>query len=170
MRSAAPARARAADEGDWLLRPARREEAGLLLDLIARAFAQYEGRLDPPSGANGETAASLTGRLESGGALVCERDGVLLGCIFHELRADHAYVGRLAVPPEHRHHGLGDALLAAAERRAAELGAARVRLGVRLVLADLRAYYVRRGYTEVALRCHAGYERPTFVEMEKRLT
>ena len=151
------------------VREARSEDADLLLDLLRRAFREYEGRLDPPSGAHAETIASVGGKLREGGALVCEFGGNVIGCVFYTPKADHLYVGRLAVAPEHRRRGIGDVLMRASERRARELGFTRVRLGVRVALEKLRAYYEARGYVPIALHSHPGYAEPTSVEMEKTL-
>jgi predicted N-acetyltransferase YhbS len=150
------------------IRAARADDAALLHALLASAFREYEGRLDPPSGAHAETIDSIAGKLAEGGALICCNGAVPVGCIFYAPRADHLYVGRLAVLPSHRQRGIGD-LLRAAEAQAAPLGLPAVRLGVRLALETLRAYYAARGYRPIALHAHAGYAAPTFVEMEKRL-
>jgi GNAT superfamily N-acetyltransferase len=150
------------------VREARGADATVLLDLLARAFGQYEGRLDPPSGAHSETEASIVAWLQSGGALLCEHDAEPVGCVFHACRGGYLYVGRLSVAPPWRRRGIGELLLGAAERRARDLGLPGVRLGVRIVLAELRAWYEARGYTMVGLRSNAGYAQPTFVEMEKR--
>ncbi len=91
------------------------------------------------------------------------------GCVFYAPKAGYLYVGRLAVVPEYRRRGIGDLLLRASERRAAELGLSHVRLGVRLALGKLRAYYEARGYVPIAFRSHAGYTEATYVEMEKAL-
>ena len=96
-----------------------------------------------------------------------EAEGVVAGCIFYAPRTGYLYVGRLAVLPAYRRHGIGELLLRAAERRAGELGFSRVRLGVRLALARLRAYYESRGYVPIAFGHHAGYAEPTYVEMER---
>ena len=149
------------------VREAGRQEAGLLQSILRRAFSEYEGRLDPPSGVHSETVASIENKLQEGGALVCEAGGVVVGCIFYAPRTGYLYVGRLAVLPEYRRHGIGDLLLQAVERRAAELDLSHVRLGVRLVLGKLRAYYAARGYVPIAFRSHAGYAEPTYVEMER---
>ncbi len=45
----------------------------------------------------------------------------------------------------------------------------RVRLGVRIVLARLRAYYERLGYRVVEEHAHVGYAEPTYVILEKDL-
>jgi ribosomal protein S18 acetylase RimI-like enzyme len=151
------------------VREARSDEAGLLLDILLRAYREYEGRLDPPSGVHLETMASIGDKLKEGGALVCEVGGTVAGCVFYAPKAEYLYVGRLAVLPEYRRRGIGDLLLRASERRAGELGFTRVRLGVRLALAGLRAYYEARGYVPIAFRSHAGYTEATYVEMEKAL-
>ena len=154
---------------DPIVREACGDDVELLRDILARAFAEYEGRLDPPSGVHTETASTLGDKLKEGGALTCAVGETVVGCVFYAPKAGYLYVGRLAVLPEYRHHGIGDVLLRGAERRAAELGLSRVRLGVRLVLGKLRAYYEARGYVPIAFGCHAGFTEPTYVEMEKAL-
>jgi GNAT superfamily N-acetyltransferase len=151
------------------VREAHCDEADLLHDVLLRAFREYERRLDPPSGVHSETVASIENKMREGGALVCEVGGVVAGCIFYAPKAGYLYVGRLAVLPEYRRHGIGDLLLRAAERRAADLGLSRVRLGVRIVLGRLRAYYTARGYVPIAFGSHPGYTEPTYVHMEKTL-
>ena len=151
------------------VRNAHAGDATALHLLLARAFAEYEGRLDPPSGANAETPASIARKLGEGGAFICSEGEALVGCVFYAPKNDHLYVGRLSVTPGHRKRGIGDLLLHTAERHATTLGLPSVRIGVRLVLETLRAYYTARGYASIGLRCHEGYTQPTFVEMEKRL-
>jgi len=144
-------------------------DARLLHQLLQRAFEEYAGKLDPPSGANRETVSSIEHKLAEGGALICRQGELPLGCVFYAPKDDHLYVGRLSVPPPHRGRGIGDLLLRAAEARATALDLPCVRIGVRLALEALHAYYAGRGYAAIGLRSHAGYARPTFVEMEKRL-
>src|SRR5262245_463046 len=138
-------------------------------EILVCAFREHEGRLDPPSGVHAQTTQSLARKVSEGGALVCEEGSVVAGCVLYAPRGDHLYVGRLAVLPAHRRQGLGGLLLAACERRAVELGLTRVRLGVRVALAKLRAYYEAQGYVTIALRSHPGYTEPTYVEMEKNV-
>lgn len=151
------------------IREARSEEVEMLRDILVRALSEYEARLDPPSGVHSETIASLASKLKEGGALICEAGGGVVGCVFYAPRADHLYVGRLAVIPEYRRRGIGDLLLRAVERRAGELGVPCVRLGVRIALGKLRAYYEARGYVPIVFHSHAGYTEATYVEMEKAL-
>lgn len=151
------------------LREAHSDDAGLLHDILMRAFSEYAGRLDPPSGVHSETIASVRKKLHEGGPLICEVGGEVAGCVFYAPKAGYLYVGRLAVVPEYRRRGIGDLLLRAAERRATELGLSHVRLGVRLALGKLRAYYEARGYIPIAFGSHAGYTDATYVEVEKPL-
>jgi len=151
------------------VRAAHAGEAGILLRLLALAFSEYEGKLDPPSGAHGETVESIAGKLGEGGAFICHHGDAAIGCIFYAPKDDYLYVGRLSVVPEYRKRGVGDLLLSAAEQHATTLGLPSVRLGVRLVLEALQAYYATRGYASIGLHSHPGYTQPTFVEMEKRL-
>lgn len=60
-----------------------------------------------------------------------------------------AELKRVWVRPEARRHGLGAALLEAAERAAADLGATAVRLDTRSDLVEARRLYARHGYTEI---------------------
>lgn len=149
------------------VREAHGDDAGLLHELLARAFREYAGRLDPPSGVHSETVASVKRKVEEGGALICEVGGVVAGCVFYAPKTGDLYVGRLAVLPEYRQQGIGGLLLRSAEHRAADLGLPRVRLGVRLALGQLREYYEARGYAPIVFRSHPGYTEATFVEMEK---
>jgi ribosomal protein S18 acetylase RimI-like enzyme len=73
-------------------------------------------------------------------------DEVVACCQLRIAGAEPAYVGMVAVSPERQGGGLGAALLAEAERRAADAGAARMRMTVIRQRAELIAWYERRGY------------------------
>jgi predicted N-acetyltransferase YhbS len=152
-----------------MVRDATTADAAAVLRVLELAFAEYDGRLDPPSGVRTETLASLEAKLASGAGLVAVSDGEVVGCAFAEQRRDYLYVGRFGVVPAARGERVGDLLLAAAEARARALGVDRVRLFVRLVLDGLRSYYESRGYRPIAEHAHDGYAGPTYVEMEKTL-
>jgi GNAT superfamily N-acetyltransferase len=166
----------AADHGldpmkaELTVREAHAGDADLLHNLLCRAFGEYEGRLDPPSGVHLETSSSLAERLRRGGALVCEAGTAAVGCAFYEPGAGFLYVGRFGVVPERRGTGIGALLLEAAERHAPGYGFTTVRLNVRIALEGLRAYYEARGYAPIAYHAHVGYASPTYVEMEKELS
>ncbi len=80
--------------------------------------------------------------------IVAVRDGVLAGVavvFFHEAHRI-ARLYSIAVAPEARGAGIGEALLAAAERGARARGRDRFRLEVRIDNAAARRLYERRGY------------------------
>ena len=89
------------------VREAHVADADLVRGHLYRAFGEYDGRLDPPSGAHRETSSSLAGRIRRGGALVCEAGAVAVGCAFYEPAAGFLYVGRFGVVPEYRGRGVG---------------------------------------------------------------
>jgi GNAT superfamily N-acetyltransferase len=132
------------------------------------AFEEYEGVLDPPSGAHHESIDTVGRRLSRGAAVLASVAEKPVGFAFYELDAGLLYFGRLSVLPQWRNRGVGGALLGYVERRARETGAAGVRLGVRLQLPHLVARYERLGYRTTKHMTHPGYARPTFVYMEKR--
>ena len=83
--------------------------------------------------------------------VLAERDGELAGCV---LVADKGvrgearvgYLGLLTVSPLLQSGGLGGALMAKAERRAAEFGAQVMEMTVIKQRPELIAWYQRRGY------------------------
>ncbi|HNB27706.1 MAG TPA: GNAT family N-acetyltransferase [Alphaproteobacteria bacterium] len=152
-----------------VIRRARPEEAATVADLIRRAFAQYRGRLTPPAAALDVTAAGVGALMAAGLVLVAETDGALAGCVALQDKGSFAYAGRLAVDPALRDFGLGRALVQAAARAARDLGHTRLRVDCRLALDANRRFFAAQGFVEGAQRCHPGFTRPTYVELEKSL-
>jgi predicted N-acetyltransferase YhbS len=142
----------------------------VLLELVHTAFAEYEGRLDPPSGAHKETDASLRLALQTGSVALAFVDGEAAGCVFYSPEEGYLYIGRLSVRPALRRFGIGTALMKYAERRARELGFQRTQIGVRIALVRLHAYYERLGYRVVRYEAHPGYAAPTSIVMEKEIS
>ena len=164
------AKTRQGGGGGVTVRPMRGEAAEIaaVVALIRDAFAEYDGRIDPPPSAVKETAESITELLGRELGLVAEAGGAAVGCLFLQRRADGGfYIGRVAVAREHRRGGVGRALMAAAEAEAHRLGGRRLTLGVRLALDGNRRFFQSLGFAEGALHAHPGYDRPTWVEMTK---
>ena len=159
----------AAESNPLLIRAARPDEAEAIVALIQRAFGEYRGKLRPESGALQETPDTIRAVMKTGTILLAERAGRILGCVSVRRKNDCAYAGRLAVEPMERGIGVGRALLAAAEATARQMGGDRLRVDVRLKLSDNRAFFRALGFKEGAERCHPGFSRPTYVEMEKML-
>ena len=92
-----------------------------------------------------------------GDVLVAERGGAIAGAavVFFHPRHRIARLYSIAVAPEARGAGIGEKLLAAAERNARRRGRERFRLEVRTENAAARRLYERRGYRAFGTR--AGY-------------
>jgi GNAT superfamily N-acetyltransferase len=89
--------------------------------------------------------------------------GSLLGCVWLEPAEPQVwYLGMLTVRPDLQEQKLGRRLLDAAERRAAELGATRMRLTVVNVRESLIAWYERRGYALTGETQRFPYEAASF--------
>jgi len=116
-----------------------------------------------------ENTAQITSVMTKGTVLVADRDGDLIGCVAVQRKADFAYAGRLAVDPAARGAGIGPALMVEAEALARAMGAKRLRVDVRLALAENRAFFRALGFVEMDQRCHPGFAEPTYVELEKTL-
>jgi predicted N-acetyltransferase YhbS len=155
--------------GELVLRQAMDADVATIVAVVHAAFDEYRGRLDPPSGAHLETAEIIRQKMIQARVLLAQAGGEVIGCVFYESEGDHLYLSRLAVLPSWRGRGIGGRLLEAVERLAEELHCRRVRLGVRIALAPLRAYYERRGYQPVEYCTHAGYTEPTYVMLQKDL-
>jgi ribosomal protein S18 acetylase RimI-like enzyme len=152
---------------ELVLREATEADAEAIVALLHAAFDEYRGRLDPPSGVHQETAETVRRKMATTRVVLVLAGGAAAGCVFYEPGANRLHLGRLAVFPARRRRGCGRRLIEYVEARARELGLPCVRLGVRLALPDLRAYYEREGYRVVEYRAHDGYTAPTYVMLEK---
>ncbi len=153
---------------DLVIAEAAETDAAIITQLLHTAFEEYRGVLDPPSGAHDETVEKVREKMKAAHVVMARCGGVPAGCVFYELDGDALYLSRLAVLPEYRRRGLGQALIAFVESRARALGLTHVRLAVRLALPHLRARYERLGYHLYEMGTHAGYHEPTFVILEKQ--
>ena len=142
------------------------DSAIVVHELTQAAFAGYES-LDPPSGASRETVESVRRDLGAAGGALARLDSRPVGCLRFVVAAGHLHVRRVAVVPEVQGRGVGRALMAWAEAQAENRGLSRVTVGVRLSLPGNLAFYRRLGYEVVAEHAHPGYDRPTWVSMQK---
>jgi len=140
-----------------------------IVAIIHAAFQEYDGAIDPPSGAHNESAEKIRAKMTTDEALLALLGGRAVACVLYRNQGDHMYFGRLAVLPAYRGRGIAGALIANVEAHARELGLPRVRLGVRVALPHLRTRYERLGYRVIEERRHEGYAQPTYLIMEKLL-
>lgn len=94
---------------------------------------------------DGEEVARL---LDAEGSMILlgEMDGELVASVHLERHEEEAYLGMLAVRPGWQNLGVGKAVMAAAEERAAAWGAAKMLMTVITLRHELIAFYGRRGY------------------------
>lgn len=88
--------------------------------------------------------------------------GRLLACCQLEYDGETGYFGLFAVLPRQQGAGIGSAVLAEAERFAAQHGCRRMRMTVLSVRDDLIAYYQRRGYQRTGDSSPFPYGDPRF--------
>jgi N-acetylglutamate synthase-like GNAT family acetyltransferase len=154
---------------DLVLRQATVADTDAIARLLRAAFEEYRGRLDPPSGSLDATPEKVLERMRTARTLLAFQDDTLIGCVFSEPEDDSLYFFSLAVHPDQRRRGVGRLLIAAMEERARAMRLTGVRLGVRLALPRLLAYYNQQGYHMLEYRAHEGYLEPTYAILEKEL-
>lgn len=110
------------------------DELAAALALRERVFCGEQG-VPPEAERDGRDAGALH--------LVALEEGRVIGTCRLLLEGDEARLGRMAVEGEGRRRGVGAALLAAADRHAAEHGARRLTLHSQL---GARSVYARAGY------------------------
>ncbi len=124
----------------FAVRPARIEDACSILELW-RLAGSFPTRTD-----NEESIRSLIA-YDPEAVLVAEEDGELIGTLLAAFDGWRGALFRLAVLPEHRRAGIGQALVAAGERSLSARGAARINLYA--IRAEIGAgeFWLASGYT-----------------------
>lgn len=118
-------------------------------------------------------AESVQALMAKGEFLLAEDNGTLIGCVYLERRGERAYLGLLAIDPQHQGAGIGSKLMNFAEEQCAKAGARFMDLRIVNLRKENHAFYLRRGYVETGtepfpaelttkLPCH-------FVNMSKPL-
>jgi ribosomal protein S18 acetylase RimI-like enzyme len=143
-------------------------DAAAAASLVRTAFAAQSRATDPPSGALGETTASVAAKLAEGGGAGAEAAGALVGVVLWVETDGALYIGRVSVAPGWRGQGIARALLTAGEAEARRRGLKRMTLRVRLALEENQRLFAGFGFAPVGQGAHPGYSEPTFLVMEKR--
>jgi GNAT superfamily N-acetyltransferase len=139
------------------IRDARPDERDAIRDLTLQAYEQYASIMEPDAWAG--LSGAIRGGLEVEDAerIVAERGGRLLGSVMLFPPAADAYPGErgsasspelrlLAVAPEARGMGVGQALVEECVRRARRMGAAELGLHTSRSMADAMRMYRRMGF------------------------
>jgi ribosomal protein S18 acetylase RimI-like enzyme len=149
--------------------PAGFERWEALLALIRTAFAPMDGVIDPPSSVQRLTTETLRAKAQAEIAFLALAGDTVAGCAFIAEKADHFYLGKLAVLPACQGNGIGRRLLQAAERHAVQAGKPLIQLQTRVELTGNQRAFRALGFVETGRTAHPGFDRPTSVTMQKRL-
>lgn len=159
MTAAAPDAAPSTADAAVHVRDARADERAAVRALTLAAYAEYAGRMAPAAWAGLDAAvrAALDGGAEGAACLVAERGGALVGSVFLFPPSAAAYgalagagdapeLRLLAVAPEARGAGVGEALVRACAERARAWGARALGLHTSASMAAARRMYARLGF------------------------
>ena len=142
-----------------MIRPAVAGDVPAIEALVREAYAMYVPRIGREPA---PVTADHAGLVAAGRTSVVEADGEVAGVIVLIPGSDHLLVENVAVSPRMQGHGLGRELMAFAERRAAELGMAELRLYTNQLMTENIALYPALGYTETGRRVEDGFARIYF--------
>jgi GNAT superfamily N-acetyltransferase len=141
-----------------------------VVKVLQRAFADYDGRLQPPPGALTETEGSVRAHLKRGGRVALAFiEGAPVGVLFVERKGDALFLSRVSVVPEKRGSGITARMVALAEELARQEGAGSLTLRVREVLAQNLALFERLGFRETGRHGHESRPETVMIDMRKGL-
>lgn len=151
------------------VRVAELSDASAITTVINAAFRKAESFLIDRERIALEDVRDL---LSKGKFLLAE-DGVVVGCVYVEMRGNRSYLGLLSVDPQRQKAGLGSKLMNAAEKYCAKAGSCFMDLRIVSARKELPGFYHRLGYTETGTEPFTGGLNPKvpchFVSMSKPL-
>lgn len=140
-------------------RKAGRDDVVVLSQLARLAYAAYRPRMQrAPAPVTADYAAAV----RNSDVWVAEEDGRVLGMLVLVPESDVLLLENVAVRPDARGRGIGSELLVLAEREAARLGLAAIRLYTNEVMTETIMFYLRRGYEMTGRADQDGYNRVLF--------
>jgi GNAT superfamily N-acetyltransferase len=148
-----------ADFSDW----------NALHDLLSRAFAGMEGRIDPPSSLNRMTPDDLREKAGGGHLVLARAGGELVGCAFGSNDGDALYLSKLAVAPGWQRRGILRRMIGLMEDEARRRGLRALSLETRVELTENHATFRALGFGKTQETAHPGYRRPTSFTFRKAL-
>lgn len=143
---------------------------GEILALLRTAFAYQRDRIDPPSSVDRLDEDALASKATEEQLIIALRDERLVGCVFAKRSPEFVYLGKLAVWPHLQGAGIGRMLVKAVEDLARNHGLFLLELETRIELKENHETFAKLGFVKVAEKAHEGFDRPTFITMQKRLS
>jgi GNAT superfamily N-acetyltransferase len=143
------------------LRPARPADVPELREVAEAAYARYTPRIGRPAA---PVSADYAGAVGRGEVWVAAGDRQILGLLVLIERPGHLLLENVAVRPAAQGQGIGSRLLELAEREAARLGLAEIRLYTNAAMTENLAYYPRHGYVRTHRAEQDGFQRVFFAK------
>jgi ribosomal protein S18 acetylase RimI-like enzyme len=141
------------------IRPITDDEIATVVDVLRRACATVAERFGltpencPKSPAFYTEDRVRTDLERSVRYYFLEEDAEIRGCVaLEQAKPDVCYMERLAVPPEYRGRGYGQALVRHALEQARQIGVRRIEIGIIAEDARLEEWYCRFGFVRTGTK------------------
>jgi GNAT superfamily N-acetyltransferase len=137
-----------------------------VLALIRSEFATMDGVIDPPSSMHQLTLLDLTFTPSELWVI----GNPVIACVILTPKPPALYIGKLAVAEAYRGQGLARVLINIAAGRARDLHLTHLELQTRIELVGNQAAFAAMGFVETARTAHKGYDRPTSITYQRKVT
>lgn len=153
----------------YILNPTSFTDWEGLRKLLTDCFAYMDGQIDPPSSLHKMTTDNLCDKANKEILLVVYDAERLIACAFFNVQKQQVYVGKVAVAQSHRGLGIANKIFNMADDLARKNGKGWLELKTRIELIDNHKTFEKIGFITTAHNSHAGYTRPTYITMRKKL-
>ncbi|MGI9395057.1 MAG: GNAT family N-acetyltransferase [Boseongicola sp.] len=135
--------------------------------LLVEAFAEMDGRIDPPSSLKRMTPEMLAEKANSEVLLLTFSGEELIGCGFGAPKADALHLSKLAVLPAYRGRGVLRRMIERFAEAANVCGLRALTLQTRIELTKNHSIFKALGFKETSEARHPGYNRTTSLIFRK---
>ncbi|PCI87992.1 MAG: GNAT family N-acetyltransferase [Hyphomicrobiales bacterium] len=153
----------------YILDPADFTDWQELHKLLIECFAYMDELINPPSSLHQMTTDNLRKKAKKEILLVVYDDETLIACAFFDIQKEQIYIGKVAVAQDRRGQGIANKIFKIADNLAHENNKGWLQLKTRIELVDNHKAFERIGFITTAQNSHAGYTRPTYITMRKKL-
>ena len=138
-----------------IIRDAKKGDKDILVALLLDSFRDVAGKFaltvdNCPNFAGFNAKERVEADFEKGlRYFILEEDGAACGCVaLEKAEPDSCYLGRLAVLPEHRNNGYGQALVNHLLEQGRKMGIRRVEIGLISKHRKLKKWYKKFGFVQ----------------------